>query len=242
MRGDAITEERPGLAGRGGPTSKFERSLAASGYTAVCGVDEVGRGAWAGPVSVGAVIWRHGSPLKGVRDSKELTANQRSEVFARLETRVEYGVGHCWPSEIDELGMTAALRLASMRAFEALHARHGTWPDVILLDGQLDFLAGLGRTETIVGGDARCVSVASASILAKVTRDSMMAAVSDVHPAYSFSTNKGYPAPDHLAALDRHGPCLLHRRSWAPIRELLGLAPYVRCPGPAEGPVQAALF
>lgn len=243
MPGDAVTEERPALGGRSaGPTSKLERSLAAAGHTAICGVDEVGRGAWAGPVSVGAMIWRPGSPVRGIRDSKELTPIQRAEAFARLEGRVEYGVGHCWPAEIDELGMTAALRLASMRAFVALHERHGIWPDVVLLDGQLDFLAGLGRTETVVGGDARCVSVASASILAKVTRDSMMAEASGVHPAYSFAANKGYPAPEHLDALERHGPCGLHRRTWAPIRDRLGLEPYVRTTAAAAMSVQEALF
>lgn len=241
--GDAVTEERPVLGGRGnGPTSKLERSLAAAGHTAICGVDEVGRGAWAGPVSVGAMIWRPGCPVRGIRDSKELTAIQRGEAFTRLERRVEYGVGHCWPAEIDELGMTAALRLAALRAFEALLERHGVWPDVILLDGQHDFLAGLGRTETIVGGDARCVSVASASILAKVTRDSMMAEVADVHPAYSFATNKGYPAPEHVDALDLHGPCRLHRRTWAPIRDRLGLEPYVRSPPAQPAPQQPTLW
>lgn len=231
------------MAGRGGgPTSKHEHQLAAEGFTSICGVDEVGRGAWAGPVSVGAAVWRPGSPVRGIRDSKELTPIQRRQAFDRLRRRMEFAVGHCWPSEIDELGMTAALRLASVRALEVLHARHGVWPDVILLDGQLDFLAGIGRTETIVGGDARCVSVASASILAKVTRDSLMGEAAGLHPAYRFEANKGYPAPDHLDALGRHGPCAMHRRTWAPIRDLLGLEPYVRTPVLAAEPVQAALF
>lgn len=230
------------MGGHGGPTTKLERRLAAEGHAAICGVDEVGRGAWAGPVSVGAAIWRPGNPVRGIRDSKDLTPAQREDAFARLHGRVEYGVGHCWPTEIDELGMTAALRLASLRALDALNSDHGVWPDVILLDGQLDFLAGLGRTETVVGGDARCVSMASASILAKVTRDALMAEVSDVHPAYSFGANKGYPAPDHVEALDAVGPCPLHRHTWAPIRERLGLDPYVRSPAPAGASLQPTLF
>lgn len=230
------------MGGRGGPTSKLERRLAAEGHQAICGIDEVGRGAWAGPVSVGAMLWRSGSPLRGIRDSKALTPVQREEAFVRLERRVEFGVGHCWPAEIDELGMTAALRLASLRALEELHARHGVWPDVILLDGQLDFLAGLGRTETVVGGDSRCISVASASILAKVTRDTMMSEAATVHPAYRFEANKGYPAPDHLDGLAAHGPCRLHRHTWAPIRELLGLDPYRRAPALLAEPLQASLF
>lgn len=227
---------------RSGPTSQFERSLAADGHGSVCGIDEVGRGAWAGPVSVGAAIWRPGHPLRGVRDSKELTPAQRVEAFDRLAPRVEYGIGHCWPVEIDELGMTTALRLAAMRALDDLHGRHGVWPDVILLDGQLDFLAGIVKTETVVGGDSRCISVASASILAKVTRDALMTEVADVHPAYSFDANKGYPAPPHVEAIRRHGPCPLHRRSWTPIRSALGLEPYDRSPVVFAETAQASLF
>lgn len=227
---------------RSGPTSQFERNLAAAGHAAVCGIDEVGRGAWAGPVSVGAAIWRPGSPVRGIRDSKQLTPSQREEAFGRLAPRLEHGIGHCWPAEIDELGMTAALRLAALRALDDLHARHGLWPDVILLDGQLDFLAGIVKTATVVGGDSRCISVASASILAKVTRDALMSEVADVHPAYCFGANKGYPAPPHVDALRRQGPCPLHRQTWAPIRTALGLDPYDRSPAALAEPLQASLF
>lgn len=226
-----------------GPTSKIERELAGGGASVVVGLDEVGRGAWAGPVTVGAALWRPGSPLRGVRDSKELTPQQREDVYSRLVDRVPHGIGHAWPSEIDDLGMTAALRLASLRALAELHGVVGLLPDIVLLDGQLDFLGGVVPVRCIVGGDRRCVSVATASILAKVTRDRLMAELGERHPVYLFSSNKGYPAPPHRAALAEHGPCTLHRRTWAPIREVMGLDPYVRCAGGAdEVPLQAALF
>jgi ribonuclease HII len=185
----------------------------------VAGVDEVGRGAWAGPVTYAAVVLPSDRRVYKLRDSKVLVPAERERLAARLEAvAVGIGLGHASNAEIDRLGMSAAMRLAARRAVDALPSR----PDVVLLDGNWDFLAGYGTVnEPIVRGDARCASIAAASIVAKVTRDRLMVAADPQHPAYAFASNKGYPAPAHVAALHRLGPCRLHRTTWAPIAELL---------------------
>lgn len=182
----------------------------------VAGVDEVGRGAWAGPVTVGAVVLDPRRLPKGVRDSKLLTPPAREDAAAAVQARAaDVAVGHASNDEIDAQGLSAALSLAARRAIEALAAR----PDVCLLDGRWDFLAGFGtHNEPVVGGDALSLSVAAASVVAKVTRDELLAERCPEYPAYGFSRNKGYPSPEHRAAIAAHGPCLLHRVSWAPFR------------------------
>jgi ribonuclease HII len=181
----------------------------------VCGVDEVGRGAWAGPVAYGAVILPRTRRLYKLRDSKVLEPGWRRELAGRVRrTALAVSVGQASNDEIDRLGMSAAMRLGARRAVEGLPLR----PDVCLLDGNWDFLSDLPTTnETIVGGDGRSASIAAASIVAKVARDDQMVDACPAYPAYRFSSNKGYPTPDHLAALARWGPCGLHRRSWRPI-------------------------
>lgn len=182
----------------------------------VAGVDEVGRGAWAGPVTFAAVVLPSDRRMYKLRDSKMLDAARREELTQRLEGfALGIGLGHASNAEIDRLGMSAAMRLAASRAVEALPLR----PDVFLVDGNWNMLSGIGRpVETIVHGDARSASIAAASIVAKVTRDGFMRSVCAAYPSYAFSSNKGYPSPPHVTALDRHGPCALHRHSWAPIR------------------------
>jgi ribonuclease HII len=184
----------------------------------VAGVDEVGRGAWAGPVTCAAVVLPTDRRLYGLRDSKRLTAQQRGRLDIRIRTSaVAVGVGQASNEEIDTGGMSAALRLAARRALDALSVR----PDVVLLDGNWDFLADYGtRNETIVRGDDRCASIAAASIVAKVHRDAGMTAAAVRHPPYAFESNKGYPSPSHRRALEEIGPCELHRASWAPIAAL----------------------
>lgn len=184
----------------------------------VAGVDEVGRGAWAGPVTYAAVVLPSDRRMYKLRDSKVLDAQRRQELHDRLwDFALAIGIGHASNDEIDALGMSDAIRLAARRAVDGLEVR----PDVVLLDGNWDFLGGYGtHNERIVHGDAHSASIAAASIVAKVTRDTMMAEHDPDHPVYGFASNKGYPAPDHLAALDAHGPCELHRRSWAPIAAL----------------------
>jgi ribonuclease HII len=153
-----------------------------------------------------------------LRDSKMLDPQRREELAARLtDFALAIGIGHATNDEIDTLGMSPAMQLAARRAVDDLAVR----PDVVLLDGNWDFLAGYGTVnEKVVYGDATSASIAAASIVAKVTRDRLMVAAHDEFPVYDFGSNKGYPAPAHQAALRDHGPCRLHRHSWAPIAAL----------------------
>jgi ribonuclease HII len=182
----------------------------------VAGVDEVGRGAWAGPVTFAAVVLPSDRRMYKLRDSKMLDPVRRQELADRLgRFALGIGLGHASNAEIDALGMSDAMRLAAGRALGALPLT----PDVCLVDGNWNMLSHTGvEVETIVHGDARSASVAAASIVAKVTRDGMMTTECPRYPRYVFSSNKGYPSPPHVAALDRYGPCVLHRHSWAPIR------------------------
>lgn len=199
------------------PTVAFERAWWDAGAV-VAGVDEVGRGAWAGPVSVGAVILPRSSRITRLRDSKLLAPDVREHLAGRLRTRaLGAAVGHASNDEIDRLGMSEAMRRAARRAVEGLPLR----PDALLVDGTWDFCAALGTTnQRIVGGDACSASIAAASIVAKVERDEWMAQACPGRPAYRFSSNKGYPSPEHRQALAEHGPCDLHRHSWSPIAAL----------------------
>lgn len=176
-------------------------------------MDEVGRGAWAGPVTVCAVVPAP-AHLRGVRDSKVLSPVEREVAAAAVRTwAAGIGVGHADPQECDELGMTGALRAAGWRALAGLEAQ-GLEPDRVILDGNHDYL-GLGpRVTTVVRGDATSLACAAASVVAKVTRDAMMAEESVHFPAYGFEVNRGYPAPVHKAALRALGPTTIHRRSW----------------------------
>ncbi|MFO8076663.1 MAG: ribonuclease HII [Actinomycetota bacterium] len=196
------------------PTLERERDWWSQG-ACVAGVDEVGRGAWAGPVTVAAVALEPGRRVLKLRDSKLLPPAERTRLATRLRgAGAGIGLGHASNHEIDRLGMSAALRLAARRAVDALPRT----PEVCLIDGSWDLLEGYGTTnERLVGGDARCASIAAASIVAKVARDALMVAAGHRHPAYAFAANKGYPAPAHRAALAEDGPCGLHRHSWAPI-------------------------
>lgn len=184
----------------------------------VAGVDEVGRGAWAGPVTYAAVILPSHRRMYKLRDSKLLDPQRREELAARLEHfALGIGMGQASNTEIDRLGMSAAMQLAAARAVAALPEE----PDICLLDGTWNFLASTGRrAETIAHGDAHSASIAAASVLAKVARDRLMRSLCRSYPAYAFSSNKGYPSPEHVDALNRVGPCSLHRRTWAPITAL----------------------
>ncbi|KNE84163.1 MULTISPECIES: ribonuclease HII [Streptomyces] len=195
------------------PTHSVERSIrATTGARVVAGVDEVGRGAWAGPVTVCAAVTGLRRPPEGLTDSKLLSPKRRTELAARLEGWVTaHALGHATPQEIDELGMTAALRLAAVRALEALPAR----PDAVILDGKHDYLGAPWRVRTVIKGDQACVAVAAASVLAKVRRDALMAELGRDHEEFAFGTNAGYPSPAHRAALAERGPTVHHRVSWA---------------------------
>jgi ribonuclease HII len=192
------------------PSLAEERRHWEAGRNLVVGVDEVGRGSWAGPLTVGAVIVPQDRRVNRIRDSKQLTPAQREAIFDRIcDWVTAWGVGHASPAECDELGMSEAQRLAARRAIEAL----GVEPDAALVDGKWNFV-GLPRTTMMVKGDARSVSIAAASIVAKVTRDRMMRAEAESFPPFAFDQNKGYPCPRHKLALKGYGPTSIHRRSW----------------------------
>jgi len=192
------------------PKLTLERELWDAGHDVVVGVDEVGRGAWAGPLTVGAAVLPKDRRVYKIRDSKMLTELERERLFDRItEWCVAWGVGHASQIECDELGMSAAQKLAARRAMEGV----GLQPDQVLIDGKWDFVGG-GRTRRIVRGDAKCLSIAAASILAKVSRDRIMRDEAPHFPHWDFEFNKGYPCPRHKAALQSWGPSAIHRRTW----------------------------
>lgn len=209
------------------PSLRVEGRYFAEGSLAVAGMDEVGRGAWAGPVSIGIAVVTPGCGRKvprGVRDSKQLTWAEREALFEPLGRSLAcWAVGHASNVECDELGMTAAQRLAAKRALDQLTVL----PDVVLLDGRFDFLfdrvAGASDfppVRLIVKGDTSAKSISAASVLAKVTRDRLMALEAEHYPWYGFESNRGYPAPAHKMALASWGCTPFHRRSWAFVESL----------------------
>ena len=188
------------------PTLVLETLLSQRVGGLVCGVDEAGRGPWAGPVSAGAVILSADDIPEGINDSKALTAGRR-EVLAVEIKRCE---------EIEDLNILQATGLAMCRAIEAMSVQ----PKAALVDGNYRFKLPCD-VETAVGGDGLSLSIAAASILAKTARDRIMIEMDAEYPGYGFASHKGYNAPIHQAALKALGPCAIHRRSWAPIRALL---------------------
>jgi ribonuclease HII len=211
---------------RKAPTLAVERRCWQDGKEFVVGIDEVGRGAWAGPLSVGVAMVPRDRRVYKVRDSKMLTEVEREAMYARVAAWCDaWAVGHASHEECDELGMADAQRLAASRALEQLDFE----PDHVLLDGNWDFIER-GTTEKIVRGDQTSLSISAASILAKVTRDRIMRTLAEHYPYYAFDANKGYPGPRHKAALQHWGPSAIHRRSWAFMDGLpwTGLRRYVR--------------
>lgn len=199
----ALKKAAPGL--------RHERELWDAGADIVVGMDEVGKGAWAGPLTVGAAVVPKDRRIYKVRDSKLLSEAEREEMFDRIANWCDaWSIGHASHRECDELGMSAAQRLAAQRALDGL----GLSVDRVLLDGKWDFV-GSGRAKAIVRGERESLSIAAASILAKVTRDRMMRDLGAELPAYWFEENKGYPCHRHRAALQAFGPSVIHRRSWA---------------------------
>jgi len=201
----------------------IERSLATAGARCIAGVDEVGRGAWAGPVTVCAVIVRAGypEPPAGLTDSKLLSSPRREAIAGELLDWVEaYAIGEADHAEIDSAGMTLALRRAATRALERLPRR----PDAVVLDGTHDYIGHGWPVRCEVKADLRSVSVAAASVIAKVHRDRFMAALTGLTgqqtDRFAFAENAGYPSPVHKEALAALGPTPYHRLSWAYLDEL----------------------
>jgi ribonuclease HII len=219
------------------PSLDYERALWAEGHDVVVGVDEVGRGAWAGPLTVGAAVVPSDRRVYKIRDSKLLRESEREALFDRIAGWCRaWAVGHASQEECDELGMSAAQKLAARRAIDGL----GLVPDQVLIDGNWDFVGG-GRTQRLIKGDARCLSIAAASILAKVSRDRIMRAEAEHFPGYDFERNKGYPCPRHKLALQGMGPTSIHRRTWVFMDHLPYTSLHRPLP-PAGDPDQGSLF
>ena len=190
----------------------FEDEVASEhGGGIVVGLDEVGRGPLAGPLAVGAVVFADRTPIPGLNDSKQVKPERREAIAKAVYKAATAVVEYVEPSEIDRIGMTAALRKAFSTAVARIEA-HGVVPDVILLDGNpLHFDH---REVNIVKGDARCASIAAASIIAKVARDALMVQKAELYPEYGFAENKGYASSAHMKAIERYGLCPEHRVSF----------------------------
>lgn len=204
----ALRGKAPGLVA--------ERQMWEAGHAVVAGMDEVGKGAWAGPLTVAAVVPARTRRITGVRDSKMLTEPEREALYERITGWAEaWAVGHASNDECDDLGMSEAQRLAARRALDGL----GQEVDQVLLDGRWDFVGG-GRARTIVRGDAISLSIAAASVVAKVTRDRILREADQRFPGFGFAASKGYPSPVHRAALRERGATTYHRRSWSFMADL----------------------
>jgi ribonuclease HII len=202
------------------PDLAFERALWKAGLSAVAGVDEAGRGCLAGPVAAAAVILPTAGgiadQLQGVRDSKQLSANERERVRIKVEDfSLAWAVGFADNQEIDQLGILPATRLAIWRALDQLHLV----PDHLLVDYLVLPDQPIPQTR-LVKGDARSLSIAAASILAKTHRDLLMTGNARNFPGYGFETNMGYGTAYHRSAIQSHGPCSLHRMTFAPMRKM----------------------
>ena len=206
---------RKALIGKS-PNLHIERSYWDAGYEIVAGLDEVGKGAWAGPLTIVALVPNRNFRINGVRDSKMLKEAEREKLFDRIDKWSEdWSLGHASNEECDELGMSTAQKVAARRAIDGLVKR----PDRLLLDGTWDFV-GDGRSETIVRGDQISLSIAAASIMAKVSRDRIMKEADKLYPDYDFPQNKGYPSPKHRLALETKGATFFHRRTWGFMKDV----------------------
>ena len=204
------------------PTFERERELALLDYARIAGTDEAGRGPLAGPVVAGAAIvpFDFASPnFARLNDSKRLDEATREILFAELTQSIEFGVGIVDAATIDEINIRQASWRAMQLAVADLMSRAAP-VDYVLVDG-LPYGAGPWPYEALVKGDARSLSIAAASVIAKVTRDRLMLEFDEVFPLYGFARHKGYPSPQHLAALREHGPCAIHRKTYGPVRALL---------------------
>lgn len=189
---------------------EIENSLYAQGYTAICGVDEAGRGPLAGPVCAGAVILPQGLEIPGLNDSKKLTDKKRRELYPVIkEQAIAWGIGFASHEEIDELNILQATYLAMSRAIQALEGK----ADFALIDGNRAKDFGI-PLKTVVKGDSLSASIAAASVLAKVARDDIMLEMAKEYPEYGFEVHKGYGTKQHYEALRQHGHCPIHRMSF----------------------------
>lgn len=202
------------------PDDSLEIELHAAGHSRVAGMDEVGRGSWAGPLVIAAVIPGPGTPPAGIRDSKLLKPEQRAELEVDIKDwAADFAIGSATAQEIDQLGMASALTTAAHRALAGLTLR----PDAVILDGPHDYIGARWKVTARAKADLTSRVVAAASILAKEHHDRTMRDLAAQHPQYRLDVNVGYPSPAHKAALAEHGPVPgLHRLSWKFVDSLPG--------------------
>jgi ribonuclease HII len=192
----------------------FDRTYYQKGVRALAGIDEAGRGPWAGPVVAAAVILPPDASLPGINDSKKLTPKKREELFPLIHaTARAVGVGIVAHDRIDSLNILEATYAAMRGALTQLSAP----ADLVLVDGCWTIPGIPFAQEPLVGGDGRSAAIAAASVIAKVTRDRLMTELAKEYPQYSFDKHKGYGTAEHLEALRRYGPCPIHRKSFAPV-------------------------
>ncbi len=199
------------------PDFRFEEAAVLRGLVRVAGVDEAGRGPLCGPVVAAAVVLNPAWIPEGLNDSKKLSQKRRVALFDLIMAQAEVGVGAASPAEIDAINILRASHLAMERALAALPRA----PDHVLIDGSMIPRGLVLSAEAIVKGDALSLSIAAASIIAKVTRDRIMVDLAQQHPGYGWAKNAGYPTKDHLAALQNLGVTPVHRRSFRPIHNIL---------------------
>lgn len=205
------------------PTDLFETEAQRCGYRLVAGLDEAGRGPLAGPVVAAAVILPRRCQLAGLNDSKQLTEMERERLYDEIRRRaVGIGVGQASEREIDAMNILEATRLAMCRAIQVLPVM----PDYLLLDA-IELSAVSLPQRAIIKGDTLSMSIAAASVIAKVTRDRLMGDYHRQYPQYNFQAHKGYGTAEHLRMLAVHGPCAIHRRSFRPVAEAVPAAEQV---------------
>lgn len=199
------------------PDYEFEKAAVNSGFSCICGVDEAGRGPLAGPVCAAAVILPEGAVIEGLDDSKKLTEKKRKGLYDIIkETAVAYSVAYGTLEEIETVNILEATYLAMNRAIEGLSVK----PDFALIDGNRIPRGIKIPCETIVKGDSKSMSVAAASVLAKVTRDRLMLEYDKKYPEYNFKKHKGYGTKEHTELIKQYGPCEIHRLSF--LKNILG--------------------
>lgn len=206
------------------PDFSEENSLWDSGYSNVCGIDEVGRGCWAGPLVAGAVIFEiktnsKTKELEQINDSKKISSKKREQLAEFLiHNAKHWGIGFVDSKELDKIGLSRANTLAMERAVQNL----GNKPDFCLIDGnEMKWSPNIGLLKNIIKGDSKSISIAAASILAKVFRDKLMNSIDSDYPEYGFNAHKGYGTGLHKKSIIKHGILPIHRKSFAPIKELI---------------------
>lgn len=184
-------------------------------HSQVVGIDEVGRGAWAGPLVAAAVILK--SDLPGLKDSKLLSKTQRANLYNQIKLSSLYGIGWVWPGKIDKIGLSAAIALAMEQALSQINANY----EQIIIDGNYNFLAENPKSSCLVKADNIVPAVSAASVLAKVARDNYMATATTKYPNYFFEKHVGYGTKLHRDALIKYGICKIHRQSYKPIQAII---------------------